>query len=567
MNRRRPRRDTLGGMTATTPTPAVPTTTAPAPAPAAPPSPEPPAQAAPEYLSPADRSARGKDARKRVPLESHADPGTGSGRLDPVTLLEGQAVSRVPELVPLRYGRMLVSPFTFYRGAALVMAADLARTPVSGFDVQACGDAHLSNFGIYASPERRMVFDVNDFDETYPGPWEWDVKRLVASLAVAGRDNGYNAKDRRRVCLAGVEAYRGAMRTFAEQSNLAVWYASMDVDQLMTQFSTEVTPKQLKRARETVDKARTKDSLQAFSKLTAVVDGQRRIISDPPVLVPIEELVPGEPADTLYAAFHAVLAGYRETLLPDRRRLMDQFRMVQVARKVVGVGSVGTRAWVILLLGRDETDPLFLQAKEAQQSVLEPYLNGPAYDDQGDRVVEGQHLMQASTDIFLGTGTAVGVDGQTRDFYVRQLRDGKGSAEVERMVPTGMRAYARMCGWTLARPLRGPHRHRGLPRWQRPVRPGGGRLRRGLRRPERGRLPRPRGGRARGQDQDPARTLTGRHDAAQAPRRTGRCEGRRLLTPWRHRPSPHGLSSTGRGGAPLREAAGGDRRECVATAR
>ncbi|TQL60029.1 uncharacterized protein (DUF2252 family) [Oryzihumus leptocrescens] len=451
MNRRPPSSDTLEGMTATTPTPAVSTTTAPSPAPGTPPSPGPPAQVAPEYLSPADRSARGKDARKRVPLESHADPGTGSGRLDPVTLLEGQAGSRVPELVPVRYGRMLVSPFTFYRGAALVMAADLARTPASGFDVQACGDAHLSNFGVYASPERRMVFDVNDFDETYPGPWEWDVKRLVASLAVAGRDNGFSAKKRRMVCVDATEAYRTAMREFAGQPNLAVWYASLDVDQFMTQYSDQISAKQLARAQENVAKARTKDNLQAFSKLTTMVDGQRRIISDPPVLVPIEELVPGEPADNLYAALRVVIAGYRDTLQPDRRVLLDQFRMVQVARKVVGVGSVGTRAWVILMLGRDDRDPLFLQAKEAQPSVLEPYLNGPTYGNQGYRVVSGQHLMQASSDIFLGTGTVVGIDAQNRDFYVRQLRDGKGSADVERMVPSGMRAYAQMCGWTLAR--------------------------------------------------------------------------------------------------------------------
>src|SRR6478672_11244525 len=281
MNRRRPRRDTLGGMTATTPTPAVPTTTAPAPAPAAPPSPEPPAQAAPEYLSPADRSARGKDARKRVPLESHADPGTGSGRLDPVTLLEGQAVSRVPELVPLRYGRMLVSPFTFYRGAALVMAADLARTPVSGFDVQACGDAHLSNFGVYASPERRMVFDVNDFDETYPGPWEWDVKRLVASLAVAGRDKGFSRKERRKICMAAVSTYRNAMRGFAESTNLDVFYASVDVDTWLREWGNTITVKQRKRTEANVDKARTRDSMQALNKLTELVDGHRRIISDP----------------------------------------------------------------------------------------------------------------------------------------------------------------------------------------------------------------------------------------------------------------------------------------------
>ena len=453
MNRRAAAVATLGGMTATTPTPATqtatPSTTAPPSGPSMPGSAR-PAPAAPEVLRPEERAARGKEARKRVPLESHADFDPAS-RIDPVTLLEGQAGSRVPELVPLRYGRMLVSPFTFYRGAALIMAADLATTPTSGLHVQLCGDAHLSNFGIFASPERRMVFDVNDFDETYPGPWEWDVKRLVASLAVAGRDNGYSAKDRRKVCLAAAEAYRNTMRTFADEPNMAVWYASMDVDQLMTQYSDQISSKQLKRAQENVAKARTKDSLQAFNKLTTLVDGKRRFLSDPPVLVPIEEVVPGETSDNLYAALGVVYTGYRDSLQPDRRVLLDQFHMVQVARKVVGVGSVGTRAWVILLMGRDDSDPLFLQAKEAQQSVLEPYVKGPTYGHQGERVVLGQRLMQATSDIFLGIGTSLGIDGQTRDFYLRQLRDGKGSADVERMVPSGMRAYARMCGWTLAR--------------------------------------------------------------------------------------------------------------------
>ena len=454
--------DTLEGLTAPTPTPATqnPATTTEqtseqttAPSSAALPSlpgPARPAPPAPEVMRPEERAARGKAARKRVPLESHADFDPAS-RIDPVTLLEGQAGSRVPELVPLRYGRMLVSPFTFYRGAALIMAADLATTPTSGIDVQLCGDAHLSNFGVFASPERRMVFDVNDFDETYPGPWEWDLKRLVASLAVAGRDNGFSAKDRRKVCVEAAEAYRDAMREFAGQTNLAVWYASMDVDQLTTKYADLVSTKQLKRARENIAKARTKDSLQAFNKLTALVDGKRRFLSDPPVLVPIEELVPGETADNLYAALRVVVTGYRDSLAADRRVLLDQFHLVQVARKVVGVGSVGTRAWVLLMMGRDDADPLFIQAKEAQHSVLEPYVKGPTYGHQGERVVFGQHLMQASSDIFLGIGTAVGIDGQTRDFYLRQLRDGKGSADVEHMVPSGMRVYARMCGWTLAR--------------------------------------------------------------------------------------------------------------------
>ena len=428
MNRAASPGDTLGSMTATVETPAPPT-----------------------VLKPEDRAARGKEARKRVPLDSHGVYVPAPDRPDPISLLEGQAQSRVPDLVPLRYGRMLVSPFAFYRGAAMVMASDLSGTPVSGIQTQLCGDAHLSNFGTFASPERRMVFDVNDFDETYPGPWEWDVKRLAASLAVAGRDNGFSTKERRKITVGAVEQYRTAMRTFAGQPNLQVWYANLDIDQFLADFGGKVPTRQRQRAEANVAKARTRDSMHAFSKLTEVVDGQRRIISDPPVLVPIEELFPGEPSDQLYASLRQVLAGYRRSLQSDRRVLLDQFRMVQVARKVVGVGSVGTRAFIILMLGRDDTDPLFLQAKEAQASVLEPYAGPVAYPTQGHRVVAGQHLMQASSDIFLGTERASGVDGKTRDFYMRQLRDGKGSAEVERMVPVGMGIYARMCGWTLAR--------------------------------------------------------------------------------------------------------------------
>ena len=297
---------------------------------------------------------------------------------------------------------MLVSPFTFYRGAALIMAADLATTPVSGLRAQLCGDAHLSNFGVFATPERRMIFDVNDFDETLPGPWEWDVKRLVASLAVAGRDKGYTRKERRRVCMAGASTYRNAMRGFAESTNLDVFYASIDVANWVREWGDTLTIKQRKRTEAQVDKARTHDSMQALSKLTELVDGHRRIISDPPVLVPIEALWPEQPALDLYAALREVLQGYRRSLQPDRRVLLDQFRMVQVARKVVGVGSVGTRSWIILLLGRDEGDPLFLQAKEAQPSVLEAYAGASAYANQGRRVVAGQQLMQAASDVFLG---------------------------------------------------------------------------------------------------------------------------------------------------------------------
>jgi len=405
----------------------------------------------PDVLTPDERAARGKEARRQVPLESHSEYAPRPDRLDPVALLEGQAMTRVPDLVPLRYGRMLVSPFTFYRGAALVMAADLATTPVSGFRAQLCGDAHLSNFGVFATPERRMIFDVNDFDETLPGPWEWDVKRLVASLAVAGRDKGYTRKERRRVCMAGASTYRNAMRGFAESTNLDVFYASIDVANWVSEWGNTLTTKQRKRTEAQVEKARTHDSMQALNKLTQLVDGHRRIISDPPVLVPIEELWPEQSARDLYAALREVLQGYRRSMQPDRRMLLDQFRMVQVARKVVGVGSVGTRAWIVLLLGRDEGDPLFLQAKEAQPSVLEAYVGSSAFGNQGRRVVAGQRLMQAASDIFLGATQAGGIDGQQRDFYIRQLRDGKGSADIEGMLPNGMEAYAGMCAWTLAR--------------------------------------------------------------------------------------------------------------------
>jgi uncharacterized protein (DUF2252 family) len=404
-----------------------------------------------EVPSPEQRAARGKEARRRVPLESHALYEPSPDRADPVALLEGQAETRVPDLVPLRYGRMLVSPFTFYRGAALVMAADLADTPTSGFRTQLCGDAHLSNFGVFASPERRMIFDVNDFDETLPGPWEWDLKRLAASLEVAGRDNGFSAKERRRASTASAMAYRNAMRNFAALPNLDVWYASVEVEAFMAQWGSQLTAKQRKRTEANLAKARTRDSLQAFDKMTQEVDGQRRIISDPPVVVPIEDLVPEAPAHELYATLREILQGYRRSLPPDRRVLLDQFHLVQMARKVVGVGSVGTRAWILLLLGRDDTDPLFLQAKEAQPSVLEEYAGATTFSNQGKRVVAGQQLMQAASDIFLGAERHGGIDGLTRDFYVRQLRDGKGSAEIEKLVPTGMEAYARLCGWTLAR--------------------------------------------------------------------------------------------------------------------
>ena len=404
-----------------------------------------------EHLSRADRVAQGKDARAVAPLESHAEFSPGRGR-DPVGLLLGQGKSRVPELVPVRHGRMLVSPFTFYRGAALPMAADLATTPASGLRVQLCGDAHLSNFGAFASPERRLVFDVNDFDETLPGPFEWDVKRLAASLAVAGRDNGFPAKARRKIALAAGEGYRTAMRGFAEQPFLDVWYAHLDIEPAIAEFRSQVKAKRYKLAQTMLAKAHTADSMKALDKLTTVVDGQRRIISAPPMIVPIEEVFASVQADAIYELIRTELGKYRRTLQSDRRHLLEQFALVQVARKVVGVGSVGTRAWVLLMDAADGVEPLFLQAKEAQTSVLAEYCGRSQYSNQGERVVAGQHLQQAQSDIFLGWARVANpLDGVERDFYVRQLKDWKFSVPIEMMLPEGMTLYARLCGWTLAR--------------------------------------------------------------------------------------------------------------------
>ena len=406
------------------------------------------------HLSAAERAARGKAARSEVPRASHAEWEPSSARPDPIGLLEQQAQTRVPELVPIRYGRMLVSPFTFYRGAALIMASDLAATPRSGVRVQLCGDAHLSNFGIFGTPERNMMFDVNDFDETHPGPWEWDVKRLAASLVVAGRDRGFSAKQRGAAVLAAVAAYRTAMREFAAKTNLEVWYAHLDVEKTVAEYASEFKSSQVAKADATIAKARTKDSLQAFSKLTHLVDGEPRIISDPPLIVPVEELYEGRDWHDLEQELRLLFREYRRTLTTDRRRLLEQYDLAHLARKVVGVGSVGTRAWIALFLGRDNQDPLFLQVKEAEASVLEAFLGRSEFDNCGQRVVAGQRLMQSASDMFLGWRriTAEGsLDGRPHDYYVRQLHDWKGSADIETMRPSGMVVYGRLCGWTLAR--------------------------------------------------------------------------------------------------------------------
>jgi len=386
----------------------------------------------------------------RTPLEAHAEF-VVAGRDDPVELLASQAASRVPELVPIRYGRMLTSPFGFYRGAALVMAADLARTPSSGLRVQLCGDAHMSNFGIFNSPERRVVFDVNDFDETYPGPFEWDVKRLAASLAVAGRVNGFSRKQRVKIVRAAAAGYREAMLGLAGMANLAVWYTHVDMDEVVKRIRDQLDTARATRTQKLLDKARTHDSVQALAKLTMQVDGRARIVSQPPLIVPIEELFPEDVVKKINHRTAALIRAYRQTLQHDRRHLLEQFKLVQVARKVVGVGSVGTRAWILLFEGLDSGDPLFLQAKEAQPSVLSGFVKERGFQNQGERVVFGQRLMQASSDIFLGWVREVGPDGVERDFYLRQLRDGKGSVVAEQMVPDGMAFYGRLCGQTLAR--------------------------------------------------------------------------------------------------------------------
>jgi uncharacterized protein (DUF2252 family) len=408
--------------------------------------------AAVPHLSVAERVARGKAARKEVPRAGHALFEPLSTRSDPIELLERQARTRVPELVPIRYGRMLVSPFAFYRGAAMIMAHDLAATPRSGLTVQCCGDAHLSNFGVFASPERALVFDVNDFDETLPGPWEWDVKRLAASMLIAARDNGFPAKEQDRIVLDTVGQYRTAMAHFAGMKQLDVWYAHLDVDSALQEYRSQFKPKLVKRTDKQLAKARTKDSMTAFSKLCQVDNGTARIVDESPLIVPIAQLAAGRELDEIVESLHQLLRDYRATLEFDRRVLLEAFELTDLARKVVGVGSVGTRAYIALMLGRDGQDPLFLQMKEAEASVLEEFLGPSQFSNHGERVVVGQRLMQAVSDIFLGwLHVKSGLDDKPRDFYVRQLKDWKGSAEIEQMIPKGMAAYGKLCGWTLAR--------------------------------------------------------------------------------------------------------------------
>lgn len=400
--------------------------------------------------TPAERERTGRDARSQVPPEGHGGLGT-AGRPDPVRVLLDQDSSRVPELVPIRHARMAESPFAFFRGAAAVMAADLAGTPRSGFDVQLAGDAHLANFGTFASPERTLVFDLNDFDETARGPWEWDLKRLAASLVVAGRANGFTEKQNKKLVVTAARRYRDAMTSFAGMGNLAVWYARLDVEGVRQELGDELDPRLRKRLDRSVDKARSRDHLRSLDKLTEVQDGERRIRADPPVLVPVSHLAGDASREEIETGVHGILRDYVASLRPDLRELVESYAFVDMARKVVGVGSVGTRCWVVLLRGRDDDDPLFLQVKEAQASVLSRHLGPGAYDNQGERVVAGQRIMQAASDVFLGWHRTTGLDGTARDFYVRQLHDWKGSPDVERLTPKGLRLYAQLCAWTLAR--------------------------------------------------------------------------------------------------------------------
>jgi uncharacterized protein (DUF2252 family) len=398
-----------------------------------------------------DGVARGKSARAVASRASHAEFAPAVDRSDPVELLERQSARRVPELVPIRYGRMLVSPFTFYRGAAAIMANDLAATPQSGLRVQCCGDAHLSNFGVFASPDRRLVFDLNDFDETLPGPWEWDVKRLAVSVLIAAQDNEFRRKDQQRAALGCVAAYRAAMAEFATMGNLDVWYARFDIESVLTKYASQLKPRSVKGTRKALAKARTRDSMSAFAKLTEVVDGEVRIADQSPLVVPIDRLTQGAERSALLGELRAVLVRYRDSLPAERRVLLDQFELADFARKVVGVGSVGTRAWIALLLGRVSGEPLFLQVKEAQPSVLEPFAGASGLANHGERVVVGQRLMQASSDIFLGWLRVDEGKPTESDYYGRQLRDWKGSAEIERLDADGLAVYGQMCGWTLAR--------------------------------------------------------------------------------------------------------------------
>ena len=397
-----------------------------------------------------DRAALGKALRSRVPRGEHGEWAVSAARPDPIALLEEQARTRVPELVPIRHGRMLVSPFTYFRGAALPMASDLAATPTSGIEVQICADAHFMNFGMFGSPERHLFFDVNDFDETALGPWEWDVKRLAASLEIAGREHEFSPEQRRTIVRASTRSYREAMRDFSRRSMIDVWYARLDMDELLPRFGALLDEKRTPSVWKSVNKARAHDSHQAYEKLCILVNGEPRICNDPPLIVPLDGANGVDAALLPNATLERIVESYQRTLAPDRRRLVAHYRVAHVARKVVGVGSVGTECWILLLLDRADGTPLFLQIKQAEASVVERFTQASSFENHGERVVNGQRLMQAASDIFLGWDRFVWND-RNGDYYIRQLRDWKGSADAAGMTPAGMQLWAEMCGWTLAR--------------------------------------------------------------------------------------------------------------------
>ncbi|MGC3003776.1 DUF2252 domain-containing protein [Streptomyces sp. G35A] len=400
-------------------------------------------------LSPAERAAYGREARGRAPRSSHGSFEAARERPDPVGVIERQSASRLPELVPVRYARMLESPFRFYRGAAAIMAADLGPARDTGLTVQLCGDAHLLNFRLLASPERHLVFDINDFDETLTGPFEWDVKRLAASFAIAGRANGFRTEEQDDAVRTCVGAYRRRMQEFAGMRTLDIWYAQDDADRMRDLMASSMDREARRRTAEATARARTRTHLRAFGKLTRGTPDGRRIAPDPPLVTPLRDLL--DDPSTEEKGLREVLDGYTRSLSSERRHLLRHYHLADVARKVVGVGSVGTRCWIVLLLGRDDDDPLLLQAKEAQESVLAPHTDGERYDNQGRRVVAGQRLIQTTGDILLGWTHAVGLDGRPRDFYVRQLHDWKGIARPETMDPGLLRLFARLCGASLAR--------------------------------------------------------------------------------------------------------------------
>ncbi len=408
------------------------------------------------HLTVDERIARGRAARVTAPRAGHGRWVPAADRPDPIALLEEQGESRVPHLVPIRYGRMLASPFTFYRGAALIMAADLATTPVSGVTVQACGDAHLSNFGLFGTPERQLIFDINDFDETLPGPWEWDVKRLAASFEIMGRDRGFQRADRRAIVMAGVAEYRNRIRQAAGMATLGAWYDQLEAGVLLNLVRQEtkvkrVSKKEARAFERDVQQAHTRDSTRVFAKRAGHIEGELRIVADPPLIVPIEDIiVPGSEWENSEPLIKKLLSSYRRTL-GHHHHPIEEFRYVHSAYKMVGVGSVGTRCYIMLMVGRDHNDPLFLQVKEAQASVLERFAGTSTYRNHGERVVAGQRLMQAATDIFLGWVRIKGLDGVTRDYYVRQFHDWKGGADVDNLLVPGASLYARICGATLAR--------------------------------------------------------------------------------------------------------------------